>query len=420
MKKHDSLVNKILMMIVATSFLIFAAITLVGAYMIYSSTESSLKSEIDYAAHTLNNLYNSNYHGEYYLKDDKLYKGDTELTDKIFNNITHNIGGSSDIDYTIFWGDTRIFTSVRNSDGTPAIGTKASSAVVRKVLNEGMEYYYSSIDVNEENYIGYYIPIVDSCANTVGMIFAGKPLRKASSIALKMVAYFLAISCGIMAVSAVVSMIYLKGIVVALGDIKNYMTKIAICDFQTEMHSATFKRRDEIGDIARSAVKLCNNLRDLIERDPLTSLLNRRSCRSCIDDMKARGVPIIVAMGDIDFFKKINDNYGHAAGDAVLKGVSDIIKRFANGHGGISARWGGEEFLIVLSDMNFGDMNEYMNDLMEEIRGSVFECGDSKISVTMTFGVAEHDKNKTVDDTINRADELLYSGKQSGRNKVVM
>lgn len=419
MKRHSSLVFNILSMVCMTALLIFIAITAVGTIMIYISTENSTKAEIDYAAHTLYNLYDSNYHGEYYIKDDAMYKGEIELTQRIFDDTTRSIGGSSEMDFTIFWNNTRMFTSIKNRDGSFAVGTSAADKVAENVLLGGLEYYYSSIDVNGQNYIGYYIPIMNSSAEAVGMIFAGKPARSALSAALKMIVYFMVISCVIMIISVMICSYYLNKIVSALGDIKNYMIKISDCDFSSELLRTTVERSDEVGDIAKSAEKLCFSLRDFIERDPLTALLNRRSCRRLIDELNVKDTPMIAVMGDIDFFKKINDSYGHAAGDAVLVGVSDIISRSADKYGGFAARWGGEEFLIVYPNASFDSVRGYMEELLNAVRGAVFAHGGENITVTMTFGAAEHLPSETIDETINRADSNLYNGKQSGRNRIV-
>ncbi len=419
MKKKKSIVSAILTMVCVTPALLSIIISAVGATMIYYSTESSVKSQIEYAALTLCNLYDLQYHGEYYMKDNALYKGETKLTEREFTNTARNIGGSSEMDFTIFWGDTRMFTSIKNDDGSYAVGTKATMKVVNDVLLEGKEYYYRDVNINGNHYAGFYIPIVNSSAETVGMIFAGKPAVSASETAFNMVIVFLGIALGVTVISVTICMIYLRKIVKSLIDIKQYMIGISDCDFSSSFSSKTIERNDEIGDIARSAEKLRDNLRDLIERDALTALFNRRSCRRQIDALHSANTPLVFVMCDIDFFKKINDTYGHAIGDSVLVEVSDSLKRYARLSGSFVARWGGEEFLMVFPNRPYNNVVEILNDLINDIRNLRVPTDMGDVSVTMTFGASEHRNNETIDDTINRADALLYEGKQSGRNRIV-
>lgn len=124
-----------------------------------------------------------------------------------------------------------------------------------------------------------------------------------------------------------------------------------------------------------------------------------------------------VVMCDIDFFKKVNDTYGHAAGDYVLREVSALIKK--NVHGcGFASRWGGEEFLLVYM-LGFRDTVEKTKQLQQSILEHEFVYEGTKMNITMTFGVADGTGDAHYEKVIQRADELLYVGKNNGRNQVV-
>lgn len=130
-----------------------------------------------------------------------------------------------------------------------------------------------------------------------------------------------------------------------------------------------------------------------------------------------------LAILDIDNFKGINDKYGHLCGDFVLRTVAEIITESCSDH--IACRWGGEEFLIVGADS--GKDSESRNSvpsLLEDIRRNIaikdFVYNDSTvIHLTVTIGVARYQSGQTVDEWINVADNRLYDGKQTGKNKVV-
>ena len=145
------------------------------------------------------------------------------------------------------------------------------------------------------------------------------------------------------------------------------------------------------------------------EHDKLTGLKNRFGLHS--DYRGGQGALIIC---DIDFFKKVNDTFGHNAGDAVLKHVAKIL----SAHGNVY-RWGGEEFLIVLDGTKISEAADLAEKIRLAIMNSVCLFDDKKISVTMSFGVAEINRALSLEENIKVADERLYRAKETGRNRVV-
>jgi len=174
-------------------------------------------------------------------------------------------------------------------------------------------------------------------------------------------------------------------------------------------------------------------LKIISEHDPLTKLPNRRSVISGTISNVMRGVcpnGVCIAIGDIDFFKKVNDTYGHEAGDEVLKQLAVLCSEYMSSHG-IAARWGGEEFLFVFNNENLDEAGMNANELLSKIRNMTVKWNDIEIKVTMTIGVADVNTfisgevtEAEIDDRINEAvsaaDKKLYMGKSSGRNTVVV
>ncbi|MCR5788508.1 MAG: GGDEF domain-containing protein [Lachnospiraceae bacterium] len=163
-------------------------------------------------------------------------------------------------------------------------------------------------------------------------------------------------------------------------------------------------------------------LKKLAGSDPLTGLMNRRNMRSVIDEIiprMAHGDDMLsVAIGDIDFFKKVNDSRGHDCGDYVLKELSTLFEEFMENKG-YAARWGGEEFLFVFTTRNADHAFVEIERLRSMIEKKDFHFADHDFKITMTFGLEEHNMSSDIDETIKKADEKLYMGKESGRNKVV-
>ena len=174
-------------------------------------------------------------------------------------------------------------------------------------------------------------------------------------------------------------------------------------------------------------------LKLISEIDPLTKLPNRRSVISGTISNIMRGVcekGVCIAIGDIDFFKNVNDTYGHEAGDEVLKQLSVLCQEFMKDHG-IAARWGGEEFLFVFNNENLDEAGVAANALLSKIRNLTVKWNDIEIKVTMTIGVAdvntfisggvtEADIDDRINEAVGAADKKLYMGKSGGRNKVVV
>ena len=158
--------------------------------------------------------------------------------------------------------------------------------------------------------------------------------------------------------------------------------------------------------------------------DQLTELYNRRAINQLSDQIiktsKETKKSYYIAILDIDFFKKVNDTYGHNAGDIVLKKVASIIKAFSI-RGIIPGRWGGEEFVMLAPHtMKYKDFIKTLEILRIKISEVKFDINDNKkINITVSIGAAEIKNYRSLEESIKKADERLYKAKQTGRNKLV-
>ncbi len=154
--------------------------------------------------------------------------------------------------------------------------------------------------------------------------------------------------------------------------------------------------------------------------DELTGLNNRRKAMEYLDRISKAGHynSISIAMGDIDFFKDVNDTYGHDAGDEVLKYVANTFKSICKDSAFIS-RWGGEEFLIIFPNKNGDDAFIILEDIRNHIKDSVIKVKGNDIKITITFGLTEYDFRSDIKECVKSADERLYTGKNSGRDCVI-
>jgi len=165
-------------------------------------------------------------------------------------------------------------------------------------------------------------------------------------------------------------------------------------------------------------IKNEEKFRTLATIDPLTKIPNRYQINEFFDEFIARkkrgGHPFSILIFDIDYFKVVNDTYGHTLGDSVLKAFSKLIMqniRVVDKFG----RWGGEEFVLLLDETSEHEAMFIGQKLKELVAKSIFY----NIKLTVSIGVTEYREDETKEQAINRADMALYAAKNLGRNKVV-
>jgi diguanylate cyclase len=165
---------------------------------------------------------------------------------------------------------------------------------------------------------------------------------------------------------------------------------------------------------------LNKKIEKLANKDSLTSLLNRRAMRresnKLLNIATRYNQDLSLLLLDIDFFKNVNDTYGHHIGDLVIKEVASILNKNAR-ESDLVSRYGGEEFLIMLSNSN--SKNAYT--LAERIRKDIaaLKIENYDLRITISIGCTEYKKEESLDNFIKRVDLLLYKAKDQGRNQTV-
>jgi two-component system cell cycle response regulator len=198
-----------------------------------------------------------------------------------------------------------------------------------------------------------------------------------------------------------------------------------IIDMQEEMARSREELRVTLAELAivnRQQQVLNLQLEQMAMEDQLTELPNRRAGLTRLDQEWSRsdrtGEPLLCMVLDIDFFKKVNDTYGHDAGDVVLKETAAVMKKTMRDSDTV-CRFGGEEFLVICPGANVEDAKLVGNRIRKAVQDNIITTKEFQGSVTISIGVGvKNSGHESAKDMIKDADEALYAAKEAGRNKV--
>ena len=163
-----------------------------------------------------------------------------------------------------------------------------------------------------------------------------------------------------------------------------------------------------------------------VTKDALTGAMNRNGLNSVFESQYelsfATNNSFVLAMCDLDYFKKVNDNHGHIAGDEMLKLFVDVVKKFIR-NSDIIIRYGGEEFIIILPAVTKANAHTVLEKIREEFQNSFITKDSKEIKTTVSIGLVEikpqyYYKNQFLNEYVNIADQRLYMAKNNGRNRI--
>lgn len=418
--KRKSLMGTFNYMIILPVFFIGIVMAGISYILIKKNVYYEIRSGMENEAYTLANTYDVMYPGYYELVKAEnlmaLKKGEHYLTNDFIDNIKEDTG----LEITIFYNDIRMITTLY-SDNKRITGSKMNSAIKKDVLDNGYSKFYDDVRIEEERFFAYYLPVHNGSENIIGAICILKPANQIHSKFAKQVIPLIAIIIAGVVIITYLNYLYFGKLNKNFKHIRNFLGEVTGGNLKAEMNREALAREDEIGDVAKASVNMQRSLRNLIVKDSLTDLYNRRYCNQNLKNLSEQyiktGEPYTLAIADIDFFKKVNDTYGHTAGDEVLVSVAQIMKKSMAGKG-FAARWGGEEFLLVYTGCDMETTLTYLEMLVEAIREMRVEYDDKAIKITISIGVATGNGD-SVDKVLCTADNRLYHAKKEGRDRVV-
>lgn len=423
--RGNGLGDKMLALAVLPILVLGIVLMVVSMQTFSDKMEGHVRKEMTQQTKLILKILDENYPGEFSLNKDvkgnyHIYKGGKDITKdtEFIDNMKEIMG----VEVTLFCQDVRLQTTLRDTKGRLFINTAVSLVITKDVLKKKKAHFYrSTTNVGDERYFAYYEPIFledGTCFGMVGVCRKATDIEKNIRMAVRPI---LLLSIAAIFVIGAISISYTRILTKRIRILQQFMKKLTKEDFEAEMPAGLLKVEDEIGDLARSGKKMQESIRRQVELDELTQLYNRRYGDKCLRQMckkmQESGIEYCVAIGDIDFFKKVNDRYGHEAGDVVLTKVARILREKIMSKGYV-CRWGGEEFLIVLEDCEQEQAKQILQDVLDVLRGQSIECQGQNICVTMSVGVVQVASDEKIDDILRRADKKLYDAKAGGRDRI--
>ncbi|HSG89894.1 MAG TPA: diguanylate cyclase [Pseudomonadales bacterium] len=187
-----------------------------------------------------------------------------------------------------------------------------------------------------------------------------------------------------------------------------------------ELEQQVDERTRELSEANAALADANESLQAMSRLDPLTGLLNRRGFLTEVEVERQRvlrsGAPLSLLLLDVDFFKKFNDEYGHACGDLVLQEVARVMAAQTREVDRVG-RWGGEEFILLLPDTDPAALAQVAEKVRSAVSAHRVEFEGTQLGVTITLGGAVYRPDESIDACIERADQALYAGKANGRNR---
>lgn len=419
-KRRKSLYGKLLGMTVLPLFALALVITLFSAHSLVETINKEVKKGLMDLSATILTFYDYSYPGDYsaVMSDGALYllKGEQQLNGNF--TMIDAVKEQTGVDVTVFYQDIRVITTLFDDEGKRLVGTKVNAVVMRDVLETGEAAFYPGVDIDGKKYFAYYAPIINSDGSVMGMLFVAKPTQEVQKNVMKDVVPIVLLGMAAMLFATLITLRFTSELVAAIKKIQMFLGKVAKGNLRDVLDYDVIKRDDELGEMGRYAVTMQKALVEQIEKDALTGLYNRRYGEKKVAEVHATQIDdFCLAIGDIDFFKRVNDTYGHECGDVVLAEVAAIMNKNMKNKGFV-ARWGGEEFLLVFENSMLEDAVDTLRHILEEIRKKNVSYKNENVRITMTFGVCQGSTDD-IDTLIRVADSKLYEGKEGGRNQIV-
>lgn len=262
-QKKMSVKTQLVLLCAIPMIIMVAAVTVYSINTMRKLTHDSTMEGLKNLCQSVYAAYDALDSGHYRMEGDILYKGDYCISENV--DVIDSFVEGSNADVTIFYGDTRRATSLRDKNtGERILGTKASDAVIKTVLNEGKTYGTDSVVINGETYYAFYMPAQDSSGKVVGMVFAGQPATSATAKINQNSLAILGIAVLILIVALVVCYKIASALARVIVQTEQLLSSLSGGDLNLEVSERILKRTDEIGVMGQAVQRLLDELKNVI------------------------------------------------------------------------------------------------------------------------------------------------------------
>lgn len=424
-KMNNSLKTQMLRMTLQSFTIMTIIIIAVSVASFYYSMQHQIKGELEEDANLALLTYEKIYDGKLRVEESvasgeiAIYKGEERINGD--NILLDDLASLLNIDISLIYDDTRIITTIKDESGQRAIGTTVASKIYKEVAETGEPVFYSNVEIYDNASYAYYKPLLSDDGVYYGMIAVCCPRQAAWNDMLGKI-WLIILACILAALSIGWKMAnYNRKLGERISQMAGYMDKLAHGKFDTEIPRLVKSEDDEIKQLAEAGQNMSKDIKVLVDYDALTKLRNRRSANNKLKEIRIKaeetGIDYCVSIGDIDFFKKVNDTYGHEMGDLVLKEVAHTLNSGMLGRD-VAARWGGEEFLLIFENKKVDEAEKILSQILDNIRKIIIP--DTDKNITMSFGLTQAKPRENTNEILKRADDRLYEAKESGRNRIII
>lgn len=263
-KKNGSSRLRIKIMLVALFPMILMAVIvgIIAARNMREGMQQEMMYALETEAHSLEQLYNAVNDDAYSVSGDKLMKGSFNVTDE--TDFLDSLVEGTNMQVTLFYGDTRMATTLKDQSGKRLTGTKADESVARAVTQDGRTVEDYNITIDGEKYYACYAPLKDSGDKVVGMTFAGKPVTQVEALISQRTRGIIIAETVMVLIALVVIFILTRGIQTGLQAAEKAVYSLSNGDLTAAVESKAMRRNDELGDMAKGVAVLMNQLLEVV------------------------------------------------------------------------------------------------------------------------------------------------------------
>lgn len=263
MKSRFSIKARLLLMVLLPSVILSVTLTYLAALNIRGGMQEEALHGLKAIAFSLKELYAMADDGDYAMDaSGNVTKGNLSVSNNY--TIVDDMKEFTGYDFTVFYGDTRVTTSLKDAaTGNRLVGTKASEVVIQTVLNNGEEYSDTNVVINNEPYYGYYVPIKQD-GKVIGMAFAGLPQQEANAFILQKTSIIMGVSVAVLAFILIGGIFFALGIGNAITEAEKVIAEIGTGNLKVSVNGKAKKRNDELGTMTRELEALISRLVEVI------------------------------------------------------------------------------------------------------------------------------------------------------------